>query len=112
MPTPVPRKRPSKYVPGQVYCTPASVVLSRPTVLAWSRTLDGGAGLVVVDALGVGLEPGAVGSTVPVHGTPLSAKVPGTGFAALVSEPPKPNEVEAPVPSVPFQVAFATVTSA
>jgi hypothetical protein len=60
----------------------------------------------------VGLEPGAVGSTLPVHETPLSAKLAGTGFAAPVSEPPKPNEAEPPVPMAPFQPVFATVTSA
>ena len=43
-----------------------------------------------------------VGVTVPVHVTPLTVNDVGTGFES-VNEPMKPNWVDAPVPSEPFQ---------
>src|SRR6185369_595740 len=102
MPTPVPRKRPSKDVPGQVYCTPMPPARTRLAVCTWLSPPDGGDGLAVVGGALVGL-------TLPVHAMPLSAKLAGTGFEAF-HVAPKPNEVLAPVPMLAFQAALVTVT--
>ena len=51
------------------------------------------------------------GTTEPVHVVPLSEKEAGTGLVPLHA-PTKPIDVDAPVPSDPFQLMLAAVTRA
>ena len=59
----------------------------------------------------VGDAVGDAGVVPPVHTTPLSAKLPGTGLDALFQVPPKPKFVVTPVPRAAFHAALVTVTS-
>ncbi|GIF01870.1 hypothetical protein Ari01nite_93340 [Paractinoplanes rishiriensis] len=71
-----------------------------------------GAGVVVAVGDGLALVGLAVGVlTEPVHMVPLSENDAGTGFAPLHA-PPNPIEVDAPVPSDPFQRMLAAETRA
>ena len=61
----------------------------------------------VLGGVEVGFDVGV--TTEPVHVVPLSEKEAGTGFVPLHA-PTKPTDVDAPVPSDPFQLMLAAVT--
>jgi hypothetical protein len=87
--------------------------------IEWAPPLGLPLGLVLGRALGDGdmggPDEGACvgdGWTVPLQGTPLSAKLDGTGLLLLFHEPLKPKLVPPSVARLPFQPALLAETCA